>query len=247
MNDKLKRIKLKFPYLENDIDCDKCEFECKYNDKNERRFNLRAWEEELYNFKIENSIKNHSEIVYFCNLQERINMMHYLQGVNAGDITIEGVEIIVDDKKHGFEQREEKPKFNEVWMPNRSGANGDQWFYLTEANCLYSSTSTFGLDACLEIGNCFETCEQAQQRAKEIKVYNLLKNFSDANGGDKIDYSDITQPKSYIYFVPDFKEFRIYEEETPTEINFNTIYFISEEVAEEALRRFKKELEELVK
>jgi hypothetical protein len=71
----------------------------------------------------------------------------------------------------------------------------------------------------------------------------LLKDFSMANDGDKID-------ETHRAFI--FKDKNGFKVHSPIEDEFNTfcfmvIYFISKEVAEEALRRYKKELEELVK
>lgn len=237
MSDKLKRIKLKFPCLEGTIDCDECE----YNEKNERRFNLRGWEEDLYNFKIKNFIKNHSDIVYFCNLQERINMgCHFLQGVNLDvrDLAIEGVEIIVDDKKHGFERRKEKPKFNEPWNPE----TGETYYFIGSYGNIQDRIKgcfdEFFYKWLIETGNCFKTYEQAEQRAKERKVYNLLKNFSDANGdGNILDYK---------IGLDSFNTFHVFAEIVNIDPIFN-IKFSSREVAAEALRRYRKELEELVK
>jgi hypothetical protein len=130
------------------------------------------------------------------------------------------------------------PKFNEPWMPKL----GEKFYYLDfedyemikivdklEYENLYYRTL-------LKNGFIFKTYEQAQQRAKEIKVYNLLKNFSDANNPNNEQcnyYIDLCDSKFTIL--------------NSNYIQVGVVYFISREVAEESLRRYKKELEELVK
>lgn len=147
---------------------------------------------------------------------------------------------------------EQNPNFNEPWMPK----DKDTFYYLNSIlnveydemrRCYIEQIKPFYIDK----GNCFKTREQAEQRAKEIKVYNLLKNFSMANGGDEIDWNNKEQDKYSIYINFDKEEnwednIRIYQANAQR-YYFGEVYFISYEVAEEALRRYKKELEELAK
>ncbi len=69
----------------------------------------------------------------------------------------------------------------------------------------------------LKSGNCYKTYEEAEQRAKEIKVYTLLKNFSDANFGSGIDFTNF----------------------------INSIKWKDERTKLEAIIRYKKEIEVL--
>jgi hypothetical protein len=136
-----------------------------------------------------------------------------------------------------IEKEEEKPKFNEPWKPEE----GESCFRLTTAiedNLLRNIISDIK----------FKTYDQALKRAKEIKVYNLLKNFSLANGGDKIDFQgSVCKPAYYIAYDYYKKELKISSISNTTHSRFSAVYFISQEVAQEALRKYRKELEELGK
>jgi hypothetical protein len=142
-------------------------------------------------------------------------------------------------------EEEEQPKFNEPWKPKN-----DDTFYFLDAKldvnydemprCYIKQIKPFYIDN----GNCFKTREQAEQRAKEIKVYNLLKNFSDANGGGDIDYLG---EKSFWFIAYSFLDKSFYVAWQQNAIAVNTVYFTSKEVAEEALKKYHKELEELRK
>lgn len=135
----------------------------------------------------------------------------------------------------------QKSRFNESWKPERK----EIYFYIDDLGIVYNEEyrNTPSDNLRLENGNCFKTYGQAEQRAKEIKVYNLLKNFSMANGEDKINWKSM-ELKWYIYYAESEKEFKI------GNIYDRTIMdaiFYSKEVAEEAFRLYKAELEELWK
>jgi len=144
----------------------------------------------------------------------------------------------------------EKPKFNEPWNPEE-----DQKYYSLdyEGDIGCTEFENWRMDyARFDFGNCFKTREQAEQRAKEIKVYNLLKNFSDANGGENLfekslNMGDIETQKKYKIIINSAREFILCPADSfPFYKELGVVYFISEEVAEEALRRYKTELEEVV-
>lgn len=120
----------------------------------------------------------------------------------------------------------EEPKFNMLWSQCDS-------YDEDEIEDLHVSRFIFG--------NCFK----AEQRAKEIKIYNLLKNFSDINGGNKIDWGNPSQEKYYLHYDYNDLSFCIsFDYQTKS---IHLVYFISYEVAAEALRRYRKELEEIIK
>lgn len=148
----------------------------------------------------------------------------------------------------------EKPKFNEPWKPEK----GENLYYNSHESTDWKATTgviVVSYSNTLHIidnGNCFKTFEQAEQREKKLKGYNLLKNFSDANGGDEIDW-DSGASKFYIVydntytFKTNAKITTIKVVETLDDtVNFMTVYFKTKEIANEALRRYRKELEELV-
>jgi len=129
----------------------------------------------------------------------------------------------------------EKPKFNEPWKPKEGG----KYWYIDEFGDIKLEQNVnckLDIDR-IAIGNCFDTHGQAGLRAKEIKVYNLLKNFSDANGGDEINFTSKIRKFNIIY---DYLPFQYKKIEGTHAINnskhFMTIYFISQEIEEEAIR-----------
>jgi hypothetical protein len=151
----------------------------------------------------------------------------------------EELEVLNDFKKRWLE--EEKPKFNEPWRPKK----GEEYYMNYCGTTIKNIRGLFEDIAELPI-NCFKTREEAEQRLKEIKVYNLLKNFSLANGSNDIDYYNNQQDKYFISYDVEDKEFRILNSKT-SKICFNEVAFASVDVAEEALRRYKKELEDILK
>jgi hypothetical protein len=195
------------------------------------KFDLENWRGKLHKFISENNYKN-KKIVYYCDKNECNDMRRlYFEkpeltspedikkiDLKNFDLIHGGIEIIESNDKKGFYfKEEEKPKFNDPWTPKE----GETYYFIDSLGEIESAIYT---NYCCDnnritFGNCFETYEQAEQRSKEIKVLNLLLNFSDANGGNGI-------------FVDNL---------------LLSINWKNKEVAEEALRRYKKELEELRK
>jgi len=135
----------------------------------------------------------------------------------------------------------DKKKFNEPWRPDM-----DEVYYYININgeVMNSNWHWKPWDSNLyEMGNCFKTQEEAEIRAQEIKVYNLLKNFSDANGGENIDWSNRGDEKYYLYYDVLENKFSINAMKYFKDIGL--VYFFSEEIAEEALRRYCHDLEKL--
>jgi hypothetical protein len=130
------------------------------------------------------------------------------------------------------EIEEQKPKFNEPWTPEIKKC----FYEIDKYGDVYLILGFLGDKYSLFI---FENKKQAEQRAKEIKVYNLLKNFSDANGGRDIDYLG---EKSFWFIAYSFLDKSFYVAWQQNAIAVNTVYFTSKEVAEEALRLYGKEL-----
>jgi hypothetical protein len=142
-------------------------------------------------------------------------------------------------------RNKEKPKFNEPWKPEI----GEQYVSINSDFTIGIKTFDINNETHLrEIasGNCFKfpyKIKQAEQRAKEIKVYNLLKSFSDANSSIEFDGKLKLFEIAWNDYNKKFEVRRI----AGTVWTFNRILFSSKEVAEEALSRYRKELEELVK
>lgn len=80
---------------------------------------------------------------------------------------------------------------------------------------------------------------------KMNRLQRLLYKFSAENGGDEIDWSDEEQFKYSIFYENLQDEFKIDEAWVSRDIN--EIYFISEEIAEQALEKFQPLMEEIIK
>lgn len=216
------------------------------------KFDYKNWLKQLEEFKgyVEVEDIKIGDIIYYCDEKELKNILNFFENYceSASNIKIYeplqlcGVTLVVpDDARRGFRYKPQKPKFNEPWTPKE----GDIFWFIEDN--LTTNFIDFSEDfdkhyknILIHSGNCFKTEQQAEQRAKEIKVYNLLKNFSLANGGDRI---AIGNKK---YFI--LEDITSGKHENKFKIsNLLDIEFYSQEVAEEAFRRYKKELEELGK
>jgi hypothetical protein len=131
-------------------------------------------------------------------------------------------------------KEEEKPNFNEPWKPN---------IFIREP---YYYIDAFGNIAeveeehdCLELKKNlikFYNYFRTKKQALEIKVYNLLKNFSEAN---KTEFEGI---QFSIFYNNAEDDFYVAVNNIPEYIiTFFDIKFNSQEVAEEAVRRYRTE------
>lgn len=91
-------------------------------------------------------------------------------------------------------------------------------------------------------GNAFSTFDTAFHMGKAVSLFLVAHRFSMLNGGDKIDFDDIEQPKYYVVirdgeFVirPEFNDQQPF-----------TPYFISEEVAERFIKVYSFRLKDVV-
>lgn len=157
-----------------------------------------------------------------------------------------------NDIEEEKEEENKESKFNESWKPKESNSGcvseKNEFFYIdrnfeiiktfiTNDSIWHKIDENKDLIKC----NCFQTYKQAKQRAKEIKIYNLLKNFSDANR---------SQDNEYWHIIYNLEKNNFYVESFfPCKNMVFGLYvnFDSKEVAEEALRRYEKELDELAK
>ena len=87
----------------------------------------------------------------------------------------------------------------ERWEPE----NGEEYFYVDNVgivqNALFDNTMGYHLALCRTL-NCFKTEEEAQQEAEKILVRKQLEDIARRlNKGQKIDWSDEDQTKSFIF------------------------------------------------
>lgn len=88
--------------------------------------------------------------------------------------------------------------------------------------------------------NYFSTREKAEEINFKQTLFRKLQRFSDENGGNEIDWSNLFQEKFGItYNCGDKKlETALYFHHN----DFGQVYFISEEIAEKAIKLFYDEL-----
>ena len=90
-----------------------------------------------------------------------------------------------------------------------------------------------------EDANYFSTEEKAEEINFKQTLFRKLQRFSDENGGNEIDWKDITQSKYYIYY--NYYNYRL-AFECAQITRTNQVYFISGEVAQQAIDLFHDDL-----
>ena len=88
--------------------------------------------------------------------------------------------------------------------------------------------------------NYFSTEEKAEEINFKQTLFRKLQRFSDENGGNEIDWNDPNQDKWMIRF--DHRVEELYVGLNSYIRNFGQVYFISEEVAKNAIELFRDEL-----
>ena len=88
--------------------------------------------------------------------------------------------------------------------------------------------------------NYFSTKEKAEEIGFKQFLFRKLQRFSDENGGNEIDWNDPNQDKWMIRF--DHRVEELYVGLNSYIRNFGQVYFISEEVAKNAIELFRDEL-----
>ncbi len=88
--------------------------------------------------------------------------------------------------------------------------------------------------------NRFSTKEKAEEINFKQTLFRKLQRFSDENGGNEIDWNDPNQDKWMIRF--DHRVEELYVGLNSYIRNFGQVYFISEEVAKNAIELFRDEL-----
>ena len=91
-----------------------------------------------------------------------------------------------------------------------------------------------------EIANYFSTKEKAEEINFKQTLFRKLQLFSDENGGNEIDWNNYDQSKHVIYYRHDSCEFIL--DRFWYRRDFGQVYFVSREVAEQAIELFRDEL-----
>lgn len=91
-----------------------------------------------------------------------------------------------------------------------------------------------------EDANYFSTEEKAKEINFKQTLFRKLQRFSDENGGNEIDWEDINKEKYSIYHNNAVDKFMVRCRWTERE--FSQVYFISEEIAQQAIELFHDDL-----
>lgn len=140
-----------------------------------------------------------------------------------------------------YDQYEEytKPKPLTGW--ERVGEN--ESYYSINGNCYVEEMTE---DMCMEDkyyyedANYFSTEEKAEEINFKQTLFRKLQRFSDENGGDKIDWKEVDQGKYGIWYNADHGKIEVGS--TWAVRDFGQVYFISEEVAQQAIELFHDDL-----
>jgi len=133
---------------------------------------------------------------------------------------------------------QDKPKFNEPWKPRED----EKYYYITINGDIESYVHTCLIDF-REDSNYFKTEKETKKQAKKEYLNRKLEAFSKANGGDEIDWNNPDQQKWVVAYDNINKNFKAFDFLITRHIS--ETYFISKDVAQEAIRRYKDLLEEV--
>lgn len=131
---------------------------------------------------------------------------------------------------------EKSVKEPKVWKP---GINEKYYYVRSDGGIDYSIWNNDKCDnnSCT-IGNCFKDKEEAKFTAEKLKVIAELKRFAQEHDKLEINWNDSDQNKYYFYYNSIYKKIDIgfvYGMKT------NTIYFTSQEIAEQAIKAIGEE------
>lgn len=93
---------------------------------------------------------------------------------------------------------------------------------------------------CYENANYFSKKEKAEEIAFKQTLFRKLQRFSDENGGNEINWNNDEQCKWMIRF--DHKSKKLHIGHNDYFKNFGQVYFVSKEIAEQAIELFHDEL-----
>lgn len=123
----------------------------------------------------------------------------------------------------------------------RAGQSKDKFYYISATEeIMRTNDDCYLTNQMHEKANYFSTKEKAEETSFKQTLFRRLQRFSDENGRDKIDWKDEKQMKFFIRYNHDKEMFHIDYYWRLQE--FGIVYFISREVAEQAIELFHDEL-----
>ena len=134
-----------------------------------------------------------------------------------------------------------KPKPKKLTGWERVGEN--ESYYSINGNSYVEEMTE---DMCMEDkyyyedANYFSTEEKAEEINFKQTLFRKLQRFSDENGGNEIGWKEVDQGKYGIWYNADHGKIEVGS--TWAVRDFGQVYFISEEVAQQAIELFKEDL-----
>ena len=137
----------------------------------------------------------------------------------------------------------DKEKLSNTQMNNRWRTNdGEKYYYIYG-----DGTIDWGIDTNDEIsvihydlGNYFQTKEEAEKVVEKVKIYTRLKDLAlRLNKGEEIDWKNNEQPKHYIHF--DNESNKLFYSYCYTCYDIGQIYFLDENFLDIALQEIGEE------
>ena len=90
--------------------------------------------------------------------------------------------------------------------------------------------------------NEFSTVEKAQEIADKQLLFRKLQKYSDEHDGDKIDWHNINKAKYSIFYS--YMNLGLFVRSKYNAKGMGEVFFYTERIAKDAIKEFKKELEE---
>lgn len=119
--------------------------------------------------------------------------------------------------------------------------DGERYRTIDECSVLEYREDNDGSDVRLyNVANYFLTKEKAEEINFKQTLFRKLQRFSDENGGNEINWNNDEQCKWMIRFDHKSKKFHIGHNDYFK--NFGQVYFVSKEIAEQAIELFHDEL-----
>lgn len=135
-----------------------------------------------------------------------------------------------------------EPKTLTGW--ERVGQSKDKFYYVSATEEVMKTNDDCHLTAQMyDNANYFSTKEKAEEINFKQTLFRKLQRFSDENGGNEIDWNDDLKGKWFIVYNHDLpKNKRLYADNYVSRQFVGTVYFISREIAEQAIEVFHDEL-----
>ena len=119
---------------------------------------------------------------------------------------------------------------------------GKEFYYINELSMLKVESERGSLANARNgvMANYFSTEEKAEEINFKQTLFRKLQRFSDENGGNKIDWNNADKPKYYISF--NYSTNKFYIDFLYKIAVFGSVYFVSEEVTQQAIELFHDDL-----